>query len=143
MYTVEHHVGKLFEVRLATPITEDEFQVFVRELNRVLGSIPGKYVGVTDIVDAHVFPTYVTQPMIQYMSASSPRVVRSGMLVNDGATFGMQIERVLRSSNSNDRRAFRRAEELETWLGEVLTVEERVRLRRFLAPRLTGMPQPR
>ncbi len=138
MFTVENNVGKLFEVRLATPITEEELQVFMRELNRVLGGMP-KYVGVTDLVDAHVFPTYVTQPMIQYMSVSSPRVVRSAMLVNESATFGMQVERVLRSSNSTDRRAFRKAEELETWLGEVLTVEERVRLRRFLAPRLAGM----
>ncbi|HJQ38660.1 MAG TPA: hypothetical protein VKB93_16105 [Thermoanaerobaculia bacterium] len=138
MFTVEHHVGKLFEVRLATPITEDEFQVFMRELGRVLG-VPGKYVGVTDLIDAHIFPAYVTQTMIQYLSASSPRVVRSAMLVNDGATFGMQVERVLRSSNSTDRRSFRKPEELETWLAEVLTVEERVRLRRFLTPRLTGM----
>ena len=138
MFTVENNVGRLFEVRLSASITEEEFQVFMRDLSRVLGGMP-KYVGVTDLVDAHVFPTYVTQPMIQYMSVSSPRVVRSAMLVNESATFGMQIERVLRSSNSTDRRAFRKAEELETWLGEVLTVEERVRLRRFLAPRLTGM----
>jgi hypothetical protein len=143
MYTVEHHTGKLFEVRLATPITEQELQEFVRDLNRVLGGIPGKYVGVTDLIEAHVFPPYVTQTMIQYMAASSPRVVRSGMLVNESATFGMQVERVLRSSNSDHRRAFRKAEELEAWLGEVLTVEERVRLRRFLAPRLSGMPQAR
>lgn len=135
MYTVEHHVGKLFEVRVVTPMTEEELGQFVHDLNRVLGQIPGKYVGVTDLTEAHVFPPYVTQTMIQYMSASSPRVIRSAMLIGEGATFALQIERVLRSSNSELRRAFRRAEELEAWVGEVLTMEERVRLRRFLTAR--------
>jgi hypothetical protein len=134
MYTVEHHVGKLFEVRVVT-MTEEELGRFVQDLNRVLGQIPGKYVGVTDLTEAHVFPPVVTQTMIQYMSASSPRVIRSAMLIGEGATFALQIERVLRSSNSDLRRAFRRAEELEAWAGEVLTMEERVRLRRFLSAR--------
>jgi len=135
MYTVEHHVGKLFEVRLVTPVTEEEFQHFIHDLNRVLGQIPGKYVGVTDLMEAHIFPPFVTQTMIQYMSASSPRVVRSAMLIGESATFALQIERVLRSSNSDLRRAFRKQEELEAWVGEVLTFEERVRLKRFLAYR--------
>jgi hypothetical protein len=134
MYTVEHHVGKLFEVRVVT-MTEEELGRFVQDLNRVLGQIPGKYVGITDLTEAHVFPPVVTQTMIQYMSASSPRVIRSAMLIGEGATFALQIERVLRSSNSDLRRAFRRAEELEAWAGEVLTMEERVRLRRFLSAR--------
>src|ERR1051326_178502 len=134
MYTVEHHVGKLFEVRVVT-MTEEELGRFVQDLNRVLGQIPGKYVGVTDLTEAHVFPPVVTQTMIQYMSASSPRVIRSAMLIGEGAAFALQIERVLRSSNSDLRRAFRRAEELEAWAGEVLTMEERVRLRRFLSAR--------
>jgi len=125
MYTVENHIGKLFEVRIVTPMTEEELGHFVQDLNRVLGKIPGKYVGVTDLTEAHIFPPYVTQTMIQYMSASSPRVIRSAMLIGEGATFALQIERVLRSSNSDLRRAFRRAEELETWVGEVLTIEER------------------
>ena len=135
MYSVEHHAGKLFEVRLATPVTEEELQKFVVELNRVLAAIPGKYVGVTDLLEAHVFPPYVTQTMIQYMSTHSPRVVRSAMLIGESATFALQVERVLRSSNSDNRRAFRNPDELEAWLAEVLNVEERVRLRRFLTAR--------
>jgi len=135
MYTVEHHTGKLCEVRLTTPISEAELQSFVHDLTRVVGAIPGKYVGVTDLMEAHLFPPNVTQMMIQYLSSSSPRVVRSGILIGEGATFALQVERVLRSSNNDNRRAFRRVDELETWLGEVLSMDERVRLRRFLSSR--------
>jgi|SRR5215212_2643190 len=135
MHSVEHHTGRLMEVRLATPVTEEELPLFVRDLNKVLGAIPGKYIGVTDLMEANIFPPFVTQTMIQYMSASSPRVVRSAMLIGESATFALQVERVLRSSNSDNRRAFRKPEELEAWLGPILTVEERVRLRRFLASR--------
>ena len=136
MHSAEHHVGRLVEVRLATPVTDEDIQDFVRELSRIIPNIPGKYVGVTDLTEAHIFPPTVTQTMIQVMSASSTRVHRSAMLIGDSATFALQVERVLRSSNSEDhRRAFRSAGELEAWLGEVLNVDERVRLRRFLAAR--------
>ena len=57
------------------------------------------------------------------------------MLIGESATFALQVERVIRAANSDHRRVFRRAEELETWLAESLNATERVRLRIFLGGR--------
>jgi hypothetical protein len=133
MHKVEHKTGRLVEVKLASPLTPEEVQKFVSELTAVIGKIPGgKYIGVVDLLDAHVFPVAVADALIQLLSTASPRVERTAMLIGESATFALQVERVIRSANSDNRRAFRRGEELETWLGEVMTAEERVRLRQFM-----------
>lgn len=133
MHKVEHKTGRLVEVKLASPLTPQEVQQFVQELTAIIGRIPGgKYIGVVDLLDAHVFPVAVADGLIQLLSAASPRVERTAMLIGESATFALQVERVIRSANSDHRRAFRRADELETWLGEVMTTEERVRLRQFM-----------
>ncbi len=133
MHKVEHKAGRLVEVKLASPLTPAEVQQFVGELTAIITKIPGgKYIGVVDLLDAHVFPVAVADGLIQLLSTASPRVERTAMLIGESATFALQVERVIRSANSDHRRAFRRAEELETWLGEVMTAEERVRLRQFV-----------
>ena len=138
MHTAEHHAGRLVEVKLASPLEPEEVQQFVRELMGIIGRIPTKYVGVVDLLDAHVFSGPVTETLIQLLSTASPRVERTALLIGESATFALQVERVIRSANSENRRVFRRAEELEAWLGEVLTVEERVRLRQFVHGVTTG-----
>lgn len=135
MHKAEHHVGRLVEVKLASPVSAEETQEFVRELMGIIGRIPGKYVGVVDLLEAHLFPPVVTDTLIQLLSAASPRVERTAMLIGTSATFALQVERVIRSANSDHRRVFRRPEDLETWLAESLTTTERVRLRIFLGTR--------
>jgi len=132
MHTVEHKSGRLVEVKLASPLSLSEVQDFVRELTAVIGRIPVKYIGVVDLLDAHVFPPDVANALIQLLSAASPKVERTAMLIGESATFALQVERVIRSANNEHRRAFRNQAELQTWLGEVLGGEERVRLKQFL-----------
>ena len=133
MHKVEHKSGRLVEVKLASPLTLEEVQQFVGELTAVIMRVPGgKYIGVVDLLDAHVFPPAVANALIELLSTASPRVERTAMLIGESATFALQVERVIRSANSENRRAFRRGEELEVWLGEVMTAEERVRLRQFM-----------
>jgi hypothetical protein len=140
MHNAEHHVGRLLEVKLASPVSAEEVQEFVRELMTIIARIPGKYVGVVDLLDAHLFPPPVTDTLIQLLSASSPRVERTAMLIGESATFALQVERVIRSANNENRRVFRRAEELEAWLAETLSAAERVRLRVFLDGRRAFAP---
>jgi hypothetical protein len=138
MHKAEHHAGRLVEVKLASPLEPEEVQQFVRELMAIIGRIPSKYVGVVDLLDAHVFTPAVTDSLIQLLSTSSPRVERTALLIGDSATFALQVERVIRSANNENRRVFRRPEELEAWLAEVLSVEERVRLRQFMHSTANG-----
>ena len=132
MHHVEHHVGRLVEVRLASPLNADEVQRFVTELNAVLKKLPGKYVGLVDLHDAHVFPPAISESLIQLLSAAAARVERAAFLINESAIFALQVERILRSSNSENRRAFRNVDEAVKWLGDVMTPEERVRLKTAL-----------
>lgn len=128
MYRVEHNVGRLVEVQFASPLGMSEVQQFMQEYQAVVQRIPGKYVGVVDLLDAHVFPASVTDLMIQLLSAAVPRVERSALLIGESAIFALQVERIIRSSNSPNRRSFRDSEALVKWLGEVLGIEEQVRL---------------
>jgi hypothetical protein len=132
MYKVEHHVGRLVEAKLASPLTMEEVQQFARSHMAIMAKINGKYVGVVDLLEAHVSPSNVAETLIQMLSGAATHVERSALLIGESATFALQVERVLRSGNNPNRRAFRRVEELVHWLSEVLTVPERVRLDRFV-----------
>ncbi len=132
MHKAEHHVGRLVEVKLASPLNAAEVQQFMGELTAILARLPGKYVGLVDLREAHVFPTAVSESLIQLLSAAAARVERTAFLINDSAIFGMQVERILRSSNSENRRAFRNVDEAVKWLSDILTSEERVRLKTFM-----------
>lgn len=125
-------------MKLASPLSAEEVQQFVRELTAILGRIPGKYVGWVDLREAHVFPGAVSESLIQLLSAAAARVERAAFLINDSAIFAMQVERILRSSNSDNRRAFRSPEEAIRWLGEVMTSEERVRLKTMMLVKAHG-----
>jgi hypothetical protein len=132
VHKAENHTGRLVEVKLASPLTITEVQQFARELTGIVGRIDGKYVGVVDLMEAHVFPPDVSESLIQMLSGAAARVERTAFLINESAVFGMQVERIIRSSNSDNRRAFRNGDELVKWLGEVLTPEERFRLKTFM-----------
>ena len=128
MYRVEHHVGRLIEVKLASPLTLEEVQHFVQEHLALMKKIPGKYVGVVDLLEAYVFPPAVAEALIQLLSGAASHVERTAILIGESATFAMQVERAIRSSNSEHRRAFRRESDLVPWLREILTPHERARL---------------
>jgi hypothetical protein len=132
MHKVENHVGRLIEVKLASPLNIDEVRGFIQEHMALMQKMPGKYVGVVDLLEAYVFPAAVTDLLIQLLSGAASHVERSALLIGESATFALQVERVIRSSNNPNRRAFRNAEELTAWLGEVLTKHEHERLELFL-----------
>ena len=132
MYSIEHAVGRLVEVRLASPLSLEEVHQFALEYTKKASEVHGKYVGVVDITHATLFPAPVAEALIQLLSRAAEQVERTAILVGEGATFGMQVERIIRNAASPNRRAFREVAALRDWLRDVLTVEERVRLARFL-----------
>lgn len=133
MYKVENRVGKLVEVRLASPLNLDEVQQFIQGMVGVMQKIDGKYVGAVDMLDAHVFPAAVADQLSQLLAGASPRVERTALLIGTSAVFGLQVERVIRDAANPNRRVFRNAREMETWLGEVLTPMEKTRLATFVS----------
>lgn len=132
MHKAENRVGRLVEVKLASPLDIHEVQEFVKELTAIIGRINGKYVGVVDLLAANVFPAVVADSLMQLLSVASPRVERTALLIGESATFALQVERVIRTANNENRRVFRNPQELERWLGEVLDPDERRRLKQFI-----------
>lgn len=138
MYKIDNAVGRLIEVRLASPLSLDEVHRFAAELKGAVDAVQGHYVGVVDITRAELFPAPVAEALIQLLSRGAGQVDRTAVLVGENATFSLQVERIIRNSASPNRRAFRDAGELRDWLREVLSVEERVRLARFLHETTVG-----
>ena len=132
MFTSEHHVGRLIELRIRSPITVDELQELRASQIRHVLSIDEKFISVTDLRRAFVFPPAIADGFLSLMKQANPRLDRSAFLVSDSATFSLQAERILTELGNPDRRAFREADDLELWLSQVLTDAERRRLRRFL-----------
>ena len=132
MYHIDNVAGRLVEVRLASPLTIEQVHQFALDYKTKVSAIHGKYVGVVDVTHATLFPAPVTEALIQLLSRAAEQVERTAALIGENATFALQVERIFRNAASPNRRAFRSAEPLREWLREVLTVEERVRLARFL-----------
>lgn len=139
MHKAENHVGRLIEVKLASPLTIEEVREFAREHIALMQKIPGKYVGVVDLLEAHVFPPEVADSLIQLLSGAASHVERTAILIGESATFALQVERAIRSSNNPNRRAFRHASDMMGWLNEILTPHEQLRLEQFVR----GLPVPK
>ncbi|HEV7922269.1 MAG TPA: hypothetical protein VGR02_15900 [Thermoanaerobaculia bacterium] len=131
MFKVANHVGRLVEVRLASPLDLADVQRFVQEMVAVMEKVKGKYVGVVDMLDAHVFPAAVADKLSLMLSGAATRVERTAMLIGNSAVFGMQVERVIRDANNPNRRVFRVTREMVSWLSEILTPAERARVERL------------
>jgi hypothetical protein len=132
MYTIDNRVGRFVELRVESPVTEDELLQFHDTLARVCKPIRGPIAICTDLAGATVFTQVVTQRWIEIIKQESPNVERNAVLVGEGAVFSMQIERIIRQAGHKNRKAFLSPVALTAWLGEILTVRERTRLESYL-----------
>jgi hypothetical protein len=132
MHKAQNAVGRLVEVRFASPLSLEEVQQFIGEFQGIIKKLARKYIGVVDLLQADVFPVPVAETLIQLLSGVAPQVERTAILIRESAVFALQVERVLRNSNNPNRRAFREPAALQAWLGEALDVQEQARLAQFL-----------
>ena len=132
MFKTENRVGRLIELRIQSPVSEDEVQQIQARQLELVRRLGERFVAVTDLRRAIVFPPQVTDQFIALMQRANPMLERSGVLIADSAVLGLQAERAMREGGHDHRQAFRDPAKLEAWLGEVLTVDERSRLRAFL-----------
>lgn len=132
MFSSENHAGMLVELRVASPFRADELETLRRRHLEVVAGVGGEYVVAADFREAHVFPPAVAEGFVEMMTYVNPGLVRSAILVNDSAVFGLQAARAVQEAGSPNRRVFRASLEMQRWLGEVLTMPERIRLREFL-----------
>lgn len=132
MHKAQNVVGRLVEVRIASPLTLDEVKQFTSEHHAIIKKLARKYVGVVDLLQADVFPVPVAETLIQLLSMLAPQVERTAFLIRESALFALQVERVIRNSSNPNRRVFREPEALKEWLGEILDPLEQGRLAQFV-----------
>lgn len=131
------HVGRLLEIRADSGFRTAEevdqvFQLIGRELDRI--PEPLRSVNVVDWRRCPVMTAPAADRLLELIIPYNPRVERSATIASrESPTAMMQFVRVLRETEHPDRRLFHDVEELEAWLDEVLTREESLRLRAFLA----------
>jgi hypothetical protein len=130
--SVEHHVGRLVEIRLQSPITMEELDE-LRQLNgMMLASLGKPAVVCTDLRAMTLFSPELAERFLDGAKSLNPRIERSAFLLPERAVFTLQMERIIREAGLEARRTFVRAPELEAWLGELLDKDERARLGAFL-----------
>ena len=139
MYTIQHHTGRLLEIRIWSPVSLEEAVRWGQDHDDVIKSVPGPYICFVDLIDATVFPQDVVEAYVATMK-NEPRLLRTATLLNQSPTLGMQIHRMIREANHPDRKVFRDPDELFPFLAEVLNEPERARLRELLWDRQPSSP---
>jgi hypothetical protein len=135
MYTIERHVGRLVEVRqIATvPLSLEEIIAFRDTLLGVVRAATEPVVFCYDLRQAALFAPPAAEEVSAMMREINPSLDRSAIVVpTERATFALQMERLVRAGGVASRRTFRSAKRAADWLGEVLSDEEKARLRVFL-----------
>ncbi|MDI3282881.1 hypothetical protein [Polyangium sp. 15x6] len=134
MYSIESHVGRLIEVRFWSPVGEGEAIGWRRDHDAMLQSVVGNYIVYVDMSDANVFPPDMVEAYVATMR-NEPRLLRAALVLSASPTLSLQIQRILRDAFHPHRRAFREVREAENFLGDVVTLPERARLREVIERR--------
>jgi hypothetical protein len=133
MFTFENNVGRLIEMRMATPVTICEVEAFITTVRQVFAKRPGRFVCCSDFRRMNVLAPDVAESLLEVMKQSNTRIERNAFWVSEGATWSLQAERMVREAGNPGRRTFRTRAELESWVSDLLDPPERARLAAFLS----------
>jgi hypothetical protein len=113
----------------------------VATLATCVAQTKGPAVAVCDFRAAQLLRPGVAEKIIDLMRRDNRSVERSAILLAKSATFTLQITRLLREATSESRRrVFTEVEPLFGWLDEVLTQDERDRVRKCIAELDPSLP---
>jgi hypothetical protein len=134
--TAKVNVGRLLEVRVAAGFrTTADVDAHFENIDRQLAVMrPGQqHVTVADWRACPVMSPEAAQRLAHHIARTNARTERSAALaVQTAPVTVLQFMRVIREAGLPDRKLFFDEKELIGWLGEVLTGDERQRLREFL-----------
>jgi hypothetical protein len=133
VFSAEIRVGRLLEVRMASPLPLYEAQALVLAIRKLVKHTRAPSLGIIDMRGVRILDPDVVDFISELMRKDNPFLARNAFLVTDaGALKTLQIERMLKEGGSIARKAFRVRREVEAWLGEALDEPEQARLRAFL-----------
>jgi hypothetical protein len=133
-YVIDCSVGRLIEGRLVWLDTPADVVKFQEVMIQMFAKAGRDAVICADWRRALVFSPPVSEALLELLRRGNRELSRSAVLLSTAdATFGLQVERLLREAKNPNRRSFRAAAPMLTWLAEVLTPAERLRAAAFLA----------
>ena len=131
-FNVECRVGRLIEIRLEWLNEVGDVLKIEEALRQAFTQIGAAAIICADCRGIEVLSPAVSDALLETFKRDNPRLLRSALLLSPAnAVFNLQIERLLREASNPGRRAFRAAELLLTWLGEVLAPDELLRARQM------------
>jgi 3-oxoacyl-ACP reductase-like protein len=134
--TCEFKVGRLMEIRVAAGYRSvADVDAMIRMIGeRVSGLAPeAKYVIAADWRNVTVMSPETATRVRAMLSKSNARAERSSILtLAVQSTANLQVQRLVREAENDNRRHFVSARGQHDWLSQVLTAEESVRLSAFL-----------
>jgi hypothetical protein len=128
---MERHVGRLGEIRIVGSLLVSEMSIYRARFASMLQAVPGPLVFANDLRAAESIAPEVERQGVELMRAATLKVERAAMLVSRKGVFGLQMLRATMQTDGHVRRVFADEHEAVAWLDEVLTPDERVRLRAF------------
>jgi hypothetical protein len=132
MFTVRRVAGRLVEVIMASPVTEQEIQKADGAMAEVVKGA-GRVVICADYTRAKVLPQELSGKLVEMFKKHNAGIERSAVLcAADSATAILQMERVIREAQNPSRKFFRDRAELCTWLAEVLDDDAKKKLGELL-----------
>jgi hypothetical protein len=143
--TAEIRAGCLLEIRADAgyKTATDVDQLFDKVAVAVANLRGRGHVAIVDWRCCPLMAPVAAERMVQRIGAMNAHTVRSAALARvDAPSAVLQFVRLIREAGLADRRLFFDAEETMTWLGEVLTPEEKVRLRTFIGASAHGSRSP-
>ena len=138
--TIARSVGRLVEARCAGNPDEAKVAEWRRQTLACVGAcvteLGKRVVSCADLRASALIRPAVAEDIIALMRDTSHSVERSAVVCTGGATFTLQLQRIVREgadANHQPRRIFTDAGAAFAWLDEVLDPAERVRVRQFIA----------
>lgn len=139
MYKVTNVVGRLIMSTLASPITVEEVSKLSDLWRHLLVGRKERAIVFGDYRRAKLMDPAARQVIKKFFNDGNPDVERSGILVTaDNSLIFQQFAAIVRESRHPSRRLFTDPAELEAWLGEIMTDEERAALKRTLEATALG-----
>jgi hypothetical protein len=134
--TCHVHVGRLVEIRAESGYrsTADVDAILALMLAE-MAKVPGdqRLVHAIDWRRCPIMSSDAAERILPAIMQTNPRLERSAVLVSpDSSTAVLQFTRLIRESEHPDRLIFYAAEQMQSWLGEILNPQEKKRLGDFL-----------
>ena len=133
MVSVRIVVGRFGIVRFDDGFSVAEVARMRSDVINEFSKVQGKVVLFTDLSGVTNIKPEVRGPVTKVLIADNPRVERNAILVSSGPV-AMQAHNVIRDAQSRARRVFTDRDELEAWIADLLTDEEKAALGKALRP---------